>query len=201
MTRKGRAITLSVNEIEKAKLEQLALLFGKTWGENPNVSKLIKAIANEELAIAPNHDWSQARINALEQARQILIDIGKEEDAIAIAQLLLERAEPNLPLKHEIQRFLEAPLSPWRTKLEQCIKRNHPFQISYQDASERIWHFTIRYAEIASHENRQYLDCWVEQTDGNQDIKQLQHNWSLRLDRIPIDASIVELKKILAFAP
>jgi hypothetical protein len=33
VTRKGRAITLSVNDRQKAKLEQLALEFGMTWGD------------------------------------------------------------------------------------------------------------------------------------------------------------------------
>ncbi|WP_413201429.1 WYL domain-containing protein, partial [Nostoc piscinale] len=37
---------------------------------------------------------------------------------------------------------------------------------------------------------RQYLDCWCEETEGNLDVAELQHNWSLRLDRIQ-DAAVL----------
>jgi predicted DNA-binding transcriptional regulator YafY len=66
-------------------------------------------------------------------------------------------------------------------------------ELSYQDAAERLWHFTIRHAKIVPHEKRQYLDCWCEETAGNQDIPELQHNWSLRLDRIE-DAALLPVK-------
>lgn len=43
-------------------------------------------------------------------------------------------------------------------------------------------------------EERQYLDCWCEETEGNLDVPELQHNWSLRLDRIPPETAIAPLK-------
>lgn len=45
MTRKGESITLSLTPEEKAELEQLALELGELWGDKPNVSQLIRAIA------------------------------------------------------------------------------------------------------------------------------------------------------------
>jgi hypothetical protein len=190
MTRKGRAITLSLSEQDKESLQAIAQTLGYTWGDNPNISKLIEAIAKHKLLIAPNNDWNPDRINALDQARRLLIDADRLDDALVIAHLLLERSEVNLPLKQAIQTFIEKPSEPWRLELDAQIKRQQPFQLSYQDAAERIWQFTLHHAQIVAHEERQYLDCWAVETEGNQDVTALQHNWSLRLDRIPAETAI-----------
>ncbi|MDY6805991.1 MAG: WYL domain-containing protein [Cyanobacteriota bacterium] len=185
MSRKGRSITLSVSERDKAKLEKLALEWGKIWGDRPNMSKLIEAIARGELKIAPNHDWSTARIEALEATRNALIDAGKMELAIAIAELMRDRSELSIPLRGKIEAFLENPPPPWRSDIERYLKRQQPFELFYQDATGTPWQFSVRHGQIVPHETRDYLDCWCEETDGNSDIKELQHNWCLRLDRIP----------------
>ena len=189
MGRKGQSITLSISDRDKAQLESLALELGMTWGDRANVSKLVEAIARRQLLIAPNHEWKIERINALNQARSALVDAGRIEAALAIAQLLLERSELTLPLKTELEQFVARPIQPWRLEVEQYIRRQQPFQLSYQDAAERVWQFTIRYATIAPHEDRQYLDCWCEETEGAQGLLDLQHNRSLRIDRIA-DAAI-----------
>ena len=105
-----------------------------------------------------------------------------------LADLLLERSELNRPLWQEIQSWVDEPGEPWRMQLEEFLRRDRPFRLAYQDAADRIWSFTVRYASIQRHEDRQYLDCWCDQTEGNQDIEALRHNWSLRLDRIPSEA-------------
>lgn len=190
MTRKGRALTLSVSDQEKTQLEQLALAFDQTWGDNPNVSKLVKAIAKGELRLAANHDWNRDRIDALNRVRNLCIDFGYLNEALVIAELLLERSEINLPLRQEIQAFVEHPSPSWRIEIERCILRQRPFRLTYQDAAERMWSFTIRHAKIITYEDRQYLDCWCDETEGSRDIEALLHNWSLRLDRIPEEAVI-----------
>ena len=184
MGRKGQSITLSISERDKTELEQLALELGMTWGDRANISKLVEAIARRQLTIAPNHDWKIERINALNQARSALVDAGKIEEAVAIAQLLIERSELTIPLRAELEQFIAKPVQSWRLQLERYIRQQQPFQLSYQDAAERVWQFTIRYAAIAVHEDRQYLDCWCEETEGAQGLEALQHNRSLRLDRI-----------------
>lgn len=189
MSRKGYSITLSISEQDKTQLESLALELGKTWGDRPNISKLIEAIARRQLVIAPNHDWTKERVAALNRARTALIDAGEIDMAVAIAQLLLERSELTIPLRHELEQFVARPVLPWRVEVQRYILRQQPFQLSYQDAAERVWHFTIRYAEIATHEARQYLDCWCEETESNQDLPELVHNWCLRIDRIT-DAAV-----------
>jgi len=45
MSRPGKSITLSLKEGHKERLEQIALDFGCTYGEKPNVSALVDAIA------------------------------------------------------------------------------------------------------------------------------------------------------------
>jgi hypothetical protein len=189
MSRKGQSITLSISEQEKAQLEQMALDFGMTWGDRPNISKLIKAIAKRKLLMLANDDWSSDRIQALNQARIALIDAGQINTALSIANLLIDRSELTIPLRNELETFIQRHIQPWRLEIDRYIRRQKPFQLSYQDAQERIWQFTIRHAHIATHEDRQYLDCWCEETDGSKDLPELAHNRCLRLDRI-MDAAI-----------
>ncbi|MFQ3618463.1 MAG: WYL domain-containing protein [Cyanobacteriota bacterium] len=190
MPRKRSSITLSIEEHEKAQLEQLALDFDQTWGDKPNVSKLLKAIARGKLRLAANHDWSRDRIDTLNKALNLLKDAGQISEALELAQLLLERSELSQPLRQEIQRWVNQPTAPWRNDLERCIQLHRPFKLIYQDAADRLWNFTVRHARIERHEDRYYLDCWCDETDGNLDIEVLQHNRSLRLDRIPNEAVI-----------
>lgn len=185
MDKKSRAINLSVSETDKAQLEKIALEFGMKWGNRPNISKLVEAIARRQLTIAPNNDWSETLITALKQAVDALIDTGKLEEALVVANLLLERSELSLPLRKEVEHFLENPPPSWRIEINRYIRRQQPFQLSYQDVTGRWLNFTVRHAQVVPHEQRQYLDCWCEETENNRDIPELIHNWSLRLDRIP----------------
>jgi predicted DNA-binding transcriptional regulator YafY len=162
------------------------------WGDRPNISKLIEAIAKRKLLIGNNQDWKESRIRALHRCIAALTDIGQVEQAQIIAHLLLERSEVSLPLRQEISNFLENSPPPWRLQIDRYILRQQPFQLAYQDAAERIFNFTVRYAKVIPHEKRQYLDCWCEETTGNSDLPELVHNWSFRLDRIT-EAAIAEI--------
>lgn len=184
MGRKGASITLSIKEAEKLELETLANDLGYNWGDKPNISKLITAIAKKQLRIAINHDWTDQQIQSLEQARQLLIDTGKLTEAEIIARILIQRSELQYPLKQEIEKFLEKPKPPWRGKIENFISHKRPFQLSYVDAADRQFTFTVLHAELRLLENHQYLVCTCRETEGNTDIPELQHNWTFRLDRI-----------------
>lgn len=190
MPQQQRSITLSISPHEKAQLEQLALAFGQQWGDKPNISKLLKAIAKGHLRLAANHDWSRERIDTLNRILGWLKDEGDLVMASELAHLLLERSELSAPLRQEIQSWANHPSAAWRLELDRYLRQQRPFALTYQDASGRLWNFTVRHAKIERHEDRHYLDCWCEETEGNQDMEALQHNWSLRLDRIPEEASI-----------
>ncbi|MFM6277043.1 MAG: helix-turn-helix transcriptional regulator, partial [Dolichospermum sp.] len=152
----------------------------------------IKAIAQHELIVSKNNDWQDSRIRALHRCIGALTDIGQNEQAEIIANLLLERSELPVPLRKEIERFLNNSSPSWRLQVDHYILRQQPFQLAYQDAAERVFNFTVRYAKITLHEKRQYLDCWCEETKDNQDVPELQHNWCFRLDRIN-EAAVTEI--------
>ncbi|MDH6059157.1 WYL domain-containing protein [Chrysosporum bergii ANA360D] len=192
MSRKGQSITLSLKERDKLELEAMALEFGMMWGERPNISKLVEAIAQRKLLIGKNNNWTEERIRALHRCIGALTDIGQIEQAQVIARLLLERSELSIPLRREIEGFLENIPPAWRLQIDNYIVRNQPFQLSYQDAAGRILNFNVRYAVVRVHEKREYLDCWCEETTGNLDIPELMHNWSFRLDRIT-DAAVISI--------
>ena len=52
MSRKQESITLSLSPEHKAKLEKLSVEFGCLWGEKPNVSALLKAVADGEILLS-----------------------------------------------------------------------------------------------------------------------------------------------------
>jgi predicted DNA-binding transcriptional regulator YafY len=191
MGRRGQSITLSISDRDKEQLEAFALEFGMTWGDKPNISGLLKAIVDRQLTIAANHDWSQERIEALERARLALVDLGENADALTLAYLMLERTELKIPLRKELDLFVDRQYPSWRVQIDRYIKRQQPFRLSYQDAAEQIWVFTVCFAEIVARDEREYLDCWCQENNHG-DILKLQHNWSLRLDRIT-DAAIVSI--------
>lgn len=82
MSRKQESVTLSISTEDKAKLEAKALEFGCLWGEDPNISKFMKLIANDELLVSkPNKPASQKRalikdaINSIQSALSILLEL------------------------------------------------------------------------------------------------------------------------------
>lgn len=189
MGRKGQSVTLSLADQDKVQLEAIALEQGMLWGNKANISRLMVAIARHELLIDRNNNWTETRIRSLQQAMRCLIDTGQIDDARNIASLLFERSELSIPLRNEIGQFLDTPVPSWRKAIDQYILQQRPFQLTYRDAADAAKTFTIRFAQIRFYEKRQYLECWCEETAGNRDILALQHNWTLRLDRIS-DAAI-----------
>jgi hypothetical protein len=76
MSRKGESVTLSLSLEEKLQLEQIALEFGQTWGEDPNISKLMRAIANGELKV----NWGDEESPMTNKQRSVM------KNAIALIQ-------------------------------------------------------------------------------------------------------------------
>lgn len=91
----------------------------------------------------------------------------------------LEYALSSLPT---FTGILEIPS--WADKIQKFIDNKQPFILNYRDASDRAFSWTVRYAEFKFREKRNYLEFWAEETQNNQDIEPLRHNWCVRLDRI-----------------
>lgn len=94
-------------------------------------------------------------------------------------------------------KFVVEPRAETYTAVEEkameFIDRQQPFRLAYVDAQVRAWSFTVRYAQRVYREKKYYLECWCEETQGNFDLSQLQHNWSLRFDRIS-DAKLLPIE-------
>ncbi|MCA2882345.1 MAG: WYL domain-containing protein [Pseudanabaena sp.] len=194
MSRKGESITLSIKERDKANLEAIAIELGMTWGDRPNISKLVEAIARKQIQISKNNDWASDRLEALSGTFRLLVDYGDREKAQIIAHLLLERSELNKPLRREIEQFLNKPPEIWRHTIDRYIKQQQPFRLQYLDAAERHHEFSIYYAQVTPHDKRLYLDCWCEDIAASDDVIALNHNRCLRLDRIPAEAAITPIQ-------
>jgi predicted DNA-binding transcriptional regulator YafY len=136
--------------------------------------------------------WSDERIKTLYKALRLFTDMGQMEEALKIADLLLECDELNIPLREEIKIFRITHKSPWRQEIDNYIHRQQPFKLSYQDPTGKLWSYTVRHAKIIPYEERQYLNCWCDETEGNTDLEELCHNWNLRLDRIS-EAAIIPI--------
>ncbi|KAM3107283.1 hypothetical protein [Phormidesmis sp. 146-33] len=84
MSRKGESITLSVTAIQKEALEALALQLGYTFGDRPNISKLVGAIADGDLVISRSVETETTEKQGTKSA---LIKIRSEQAKDAIAKI------------------------------------------------------------------------------------------------------------------
>lgn len=82
MSRKQESITLSLTPEHKASLEQLSVEFGCLWGEKPNVSALLKSIADGHILLSkPDKPTNQKRalikdaITSIQDALTILLNL------------------------------------------------------------------------------------------------------------------------------
>jgi len=197
MSRKGQSITLSVSDWEKQQLQALAEAFNCKWGDKPNISRLVGAIAHNQIQLLSNTDWSSDRIQALNAARNALVDQGEIGKAIEIARLLRDRSDLSAPFRAEIEQFLNQPRPPWRQTVDSFLAQKQPFRLTYQDAAERPFTFNVLYGQIMHIEKRDYLVCYCLESEQNDDIEPLRHNWTLRLDRIQ-EAAITRIDQLWA---
>jgi len=194
MSRKGESITLSISDRDKSQLEEIAMELGMMWGDRPNISKLVEAIARKQIKISKNDDWSSDRLETLDLTFRLLIDYGDLDRAKVIANLLLERSELHAPLRRDVERFLDKPPEIWRHTIDRYIKQEQPIRLKYLDAADQPHEFSIYYAKVNHHDKRLYLDCWCENIVQTDSVIALQHNRCLRLDRIPLEAAITPIQ-------
>ncbi|MEM1368368.1 MAG: WYL domain-containing protein [Cyanobacteria bacterium P01_H01_bin.15] len=192
MTRKGKSITLSLTPTDKARLEAIAVEHGKMWGGRPNVSKLIEEIARRKIQLNVSEDWSPFRLHAVYQGYVALLNAGHMEAATELGELLCDRAELPDPQRTEIEQFLHKSVPKWQLEMDQYIRTQQPFKLSFYDAADQLHSYSITHGQIKFSDRVKYLFCRCQETVKNILIADLEHNWSLRLDRIT-DAVITPL--------
>lgn len=74
MSRKGESVTLSLDASDKAALMEIAAAFGCHWGDKPNISELVKAIAQGRLKVYWSDEVPSAEIRT-HQAKAALAKI------------------------------------------------------------------------------------------------------------------------------
>ena len=184
MSRKKETITLSIPPGTKEQLEEIARQLNILWGKDPSVSGLIVAIAQHRLEVGQRFTLTSMQVQSLEQATKLLVDSGYILHAQTLVALMLERANLEPPQRQSLLQQISQPLEAWRILLDQQIDNEQPFRLYYQDSQNRAWEFTVRHAQIKFREKRLYLETWNEETEGSNDIPELIHNRTFRLDRI-----------------
>jgi WYL domain len=182
--RKKETITLSIPPGAKEQLEAIASQLNLLWGDRPSISALIVAIAQKELELGQRFSLSKVQVQALDQAIKLLIDSNFIPESKTLASLIIERGNPDPPLRQKLLEQVSTSDQVWRVLLEQQIAKKQPFRLFYRDSQQQQWEFTVRFAEITFREKRYYLEIWAEETEGNSDLPELKHNRCLRLDRI-----------------
>jgi predicted DNA-binding transcriptional regulator YafY len=188
MPRKKETLTLSVPPGTKEKLENIADRLDLRWGESPSASKLVAAIAQEQVSVGKFHPLSAEQIEALRQSVKVLVDAGLIEEAKSVITVLLEQGDLEAPLRQTLLQQLTQSIAAWRKQLDLYIAQNQSFRVSYRNSQGQMLDLTARYAEIQFYEKRFYVQIWCEETADVEadlpDLPELWHNRCLRLDRI-----------------
>jgi len=185
MARKKETLTLSVPPGTKEKLEDIARHLDIKWGDNPSASGLVAAIAQNEVQVSRHRLTLNAKqIKALRQGSKALLDAGQVEDAETLITLLLDQENLEAPLRQALLQQMNQPLQSARNQVDEYIRNQQPFRLSYKNSQDQELEFTVRYAEVRLYEKRFYLQVWCDQTEDSQDLPELRHNRCLRLDRI-----------------
>ena len=186
MARKKETITLSIPPGTKEKLEQIAAKLEIKWGERPSISGLLTAIASEDTVSKKLFKLNNQQVEALEKAMKTMIDHDHIEEAKILVNMLLDHGNLEKPMAQSLRNIVQQPAYGWRSQLDEYIKNQQCFYLSYGNSQGEQLGYTVRFAEIKRHEKRYYLNIWCEET---QDIietpyPELIHNRCLRLDRI-----------------
>lgn len=171
--------TLSLNQGDQALLSQKAEKLGFLRGDKPNSTELVRALARGELPLADvlSPDLQRVLTEQLWQIKDF-------QDSVLLAKYLQKR-EDLLPEFLELtDLFFDSLRESWVPTVASFIEAKQPFQLFYTDAAGTPFSFNVRFAKFTHRNLRTYLDCWCEETEGNQDLSGLQHNWSFRPDRV-----------------
>ncbi|HEY9801796.1 MAG TPA: WYL domain-containing protein [Leptolyngbyaceae cyanobacterium] len=188
MPRKKDTITLSIPPGTKHKLEDIARSFNITWGNDPSISGLVVAIAEQSLQVGKPFVFDSNQINALQQAIKALSDVGRIGEAQAVVTLLLERGNLDAAIRQSLLKQASKLVQAWQDRIDEYRQNQQPFYLLYENSQGQELQYTVRYAEPRFFDRRFYLMIWCEETEDVEnlipDLPQLWHNRNLIFDRI-----------------
>jgi predicted DNA-binding transcriptional regulator YafY len=185
MSRKKDTITLSIPPGTKEQLEAIARNLQILWGKEPSISGLIVAIAQQQITVGQQFTFDKSHVQSLEKAIKLLVDTGSLGDAQTLVELLLAKATLTPEHRQTLFQHVSQPEGGWRMEIDRYCEQKQPFRLLYKNPqSENPEEYSVRYAEIAFHEKRFYVDAWCEEVPDTPDYPELMHNRCFRIDRI-----------------
>lgn len=183
MARLKEALTLSVPPGTKQQLDELAERLGFRWGDRPNASALVAALAEGSVALGTGLKLGAPDVQALVLAANALIDTGQTEPARVLTELLVAHGGLAVPLRTQLLQRLGKSDDSRRQAIDEKIAAKQPFYLYYRSARGTEYQFTVRFARVSFRERRSYLEIWCEETESSSELAGLTHNRFLRLDR------------------
>lgn len=151
---------------------------GMFYNNEPSASKLIRAIANNEILLdiplSPEEQSALLRaIVAMHQAR------APQSQIALLVSWVLKRSEVSAEMKGQFAA-LSYQFSDWKAQVEEFIANFQPFTLIYKG---QTW--SVLYAKISdtgAGDRRPYLLAWVEELGSNAPDDPLGHNRTFLLD-------------------
>jgi hypothetical protein len=154
------------------------------YGGNPSLSLFLQAIAEGRIALS--RPWSEGELKLLLAALRSW-QSSESGDGVDLFNIL-EKAEVGSDREPALKkRLLRLPTTEVEASLDDLIRNRLPFRmIDYQDIMNKLWSFDCYWADWwDSGDGVLRLRCWCQQTENNEDILPLRHNWNFVPARSP----------------
>jgi hypothetical protein len=164
------------------RLKQVAANYGILWGQEGNVTRMLKLLASGELCLT----WRASSIitpqgSVLIAAAQALVEKGNRASLRDFIGWVMTLPGVESTVVEELKR-LEIE-SGWVELVEEFIRNHQPFILKTPHSS-----YHCHYGDFGTTTSKRQLRVWCEQT-GDETIPQLAHNHCFELNRRDIKAS------------
>ena len=190
-----KTFALKLESRYKKPLQDISLRYGYKWGEEGNITAFLRGLVDSKIRFDSQQlILSEQEQDALLEAIRFLCQ--RSHFSLASSLLRFLPAESlNGFQQAQLSFYLDFLNTSILEDLNGCIGDQRPFQLNYLDSTQKEYSFSVSYAEFRFFENRIYLLCWCEETQDNQDILGLNHNWCFRLDLVQ-EGGIIPLNSL-----